>query len=61
MRFKIRMIRDADGNGVVEEDFVECDADGASVAYCKAMKSRNASEGWTPCGWEEIPDRVHEG
>jgi len=54
MKYRVRLIR---GEGTSKETRYETvEADGATMAYIAAMKSRNASEMWTPVGWEEIQD-----
>lgn len=48
--FEVTLMRDVDGARQTET--IEIEAEGASIAFAKAMKSYNASEMWTPVSWK---------
>lgn len=48
--FEVTIMREIDG--VRQTETIEIEAEGASIAYAKALKAHNASELWTPVSWK---------
>lgn len=48
--FEVTLMREIDGARQTET--IEIEAEGATIAYVKAMKAHNASEMWTPVSWK---------